>query len=511
MKRFAVLATMFLFTFFFSLTWVIGQEKPQYGGTLTFGIRKTVTKINPHNWTRVGSFWITNTFLEGLVGLDSKGNVAPALAESWDLSKDGKVYSFHLRKGVKFHNGREFEAQDVKWNFENMMDKKVGSQRVNELERIDSIELLDRYTVRVILKEPFAPFLAVIADSFVSMIPKESWPTADSKPVGTGPFQFSEYFAGNYIKLKRFPDYWQRGIPYVDELMIRRIPDDTVRTVGLRTRELDIIDGFPLMQAGPLLKNPPKEFRLIAVPSWSVAIIAMNNSRAPFNDIRVRKAVGYAINKEEIARPIDFGLGEISNQYYPKGNKWFANIEDPFTKPNVKKAKELLAEAGYPGGFSMDMPVEQAFSLGVKAAQILQSQLEKVGIKVKLEMMETAAYYVKRKQSDFDMLIFLSPFREDPCWSYQALYSKSFENYTCYNNPEFERIYNEAARTSIFEERKRLYTRLVEIINQDVPQIFISNYPEVYGVGARVQGFQPNSLATPDYVDGGMRKAWIKK
>ena len=511
MKRFAVYASIFLFTFFFSLPWVIGQERPQYGGTLTFGMRKTITNINPHKWTRIGSFWITNTFLEGLVGLDSKGNVAPVLAESWDLSKDEKVYTFRLRKGVKFHNGREFEAQDVKWNLENMMDRKVDSQRVNELERIDSIELLDRYTVRVNLKEPFAPFLVVIADAYVPMIPKESWPTADSKPVGTGPFQFSEYFPGNYIKLKRFPEYWQKGIPYVDELIIRRIPDDTVRTVGLRTKELDIIDGFPLMQAGPLLKNPPKEFRLIAVPGWSALIMEMNNSRRPFNDIRVRKAMGYALDKEEIARAIDYGLGETNNQCYPKGNKWFAAIEEPFSKPDLKRAKELLTEAGYPDGFSINLPVEQAFAQGAKAAQIVQTQLEKVGIKTKLEMMETAAYYVKRRRSDFDLMITLLPLYQDPYWGYQFLYSKSFENPTRYNSPEFGRIYNEAARTSITEERRRLYTRLVEIINQDVPQIYISHYPEVYGVGARVQGFQPSPLVTPDYVDGGFRKAWIKK
>jgi peptide/nickel transport system substrate-binding protein len=237
----------------------------------------------------------------------------------------------------------------------------------------------------------------------------------------------------------------------------------------------------------------------------------MNNSRPPFNDIRVRKAVGYALDKEEISQAIGYGLGATNNQAYPKGHIWFADIEDPFSKPDLKRAKELLAEAGYPDGFSVNVPVEQAFVQGVKATQIVQSQLDKIGIKMKLEMMETAAHYVKRRQSDFDMVLVLLPIYPDPHWGYEKLYSKSVENPTRFNNPEFDRIFREAGRISSLGERKKLYTQVVRIINQDVPQIYISHYPEVYGVGARIQGFQPNSLATPDYVDGGFRKAWIKK
>jgi len=225
-------------------------ETPKYGGRLIFGISKDIISLNPFYRTQSTDSFVRELMFQTLLDLDHRQQPIPALAESWSIAKDGKTYTFKLRRGVRFHNGKELTAEDVKWSIEYALDPQNQATGLTLLRNLQEVRAKDKYTVEIVLKQAQAAFLVQVSgiQPFV-VVPKESIPAGKSNlpafPPGTGPFVYKDYKTARELILTRNKDYWQKGLPYIDELVLKPVIDDQVRFLSLRSRDLDMIERTP--------------------------------------------------------------------------------------------------------------------------------------------------------------------------------------------------------------------------------------------------------------------------
>jgi peptide/nickel transport system substrate-binding protein len=508
MKRATFAFAFFLWSISLSGMRAFAEEKslPKPGGTLTVLMGKRPSLIHPHRVRRGAEQRFLELLLEGLVDTDKNLNIVPALATSWKISDDGKDYTFQLRRGVKFHNGRELEAEDVRWSFENMMDPKAARSERTAL--IRGIELLDRYTVRFHLKSAFTPFLSGL-DAYSPIIPKESWPTAAGHPVGTGPFQFAEWKQGDLLRVKRFKDYWQKGIPYVDEVIWKEALEAFVRMTAIRSGSADIAEELPEPNLPQMLKDPSIR---VFTPQSNLTWVYFNTTKSPFDDLRARQAVAYAIDKEAVMSQAAWGYGEIVNQRYPRTSFWHVDVEDPFRKPNLDKARALLRDAGYTKGLRISSPV---YPDDIQEATVIQSDLKKIGIDIQWQMTDYAGQKAREEKLDFTLNIGGGPVTSDPHLFYYArfhskgdLHSKGVVSYT---SPQMDQLLDSQLVVTDQKKRKEVYTQIVQMIQKEVPCIFLGTTPLVFGTRAGIHGFEPSMNRRLAYVNGGIAFTWIEK
>jgi peptide/nickel transport system substrate-binding protein len=335
---------------------------------------------------------------------------------------------------------------------------------------------------------------------------KESLSMAASKgPVGTGPFELTGSSSGNVLRLKKFGDYWQKGVPYLDELVYKPITDETTRLTALRAGDTDLVNELPIQMVDKLQREKVKDTHFFIRPiglSW----IEINNRPPPFNDIRVRQAVAYAINKKEIIDTTTWGYGFPTNQRYPKGHPWHIEMKD--REQDLDKARSLLREAGYSNGFkfvSITHPGDQ------DVAQIVQSQLKKVGLEMTIQNMEYVTYSLALQKREFSLVTGGGGIYVDPDGFYKRRFHSEEDWDLGYNNPEVDRLLDEAQRVNDYKKRKELYTKMLEIIQREVPAIILGLIPNVVATRSSVKGFEPNFSGSINYAGGGVSRAWIEK
>jgi peptide/nickel transport system substrate-binding protein len=275
---------------------------PSPGGTLTIAVPDEPPGLDPTTSPAAAiARLVYNNLLEGLVKLNMQGDIVRALAERYMVSTDGKEYTFTLRRGVKFHNGRPLTADDVKYTLERNRDPQTGHPHRDYYEDIQTIEVIDAHTVRIALQKPSAMFIFNLARANSAIIAREAVERQKSHPVGTGPFQFVEWVRGDRITLTRFPDYYESGMPYLDKVIFRFIQDPSAQVAALRAGDVDVI-GVGLSPEGAVELKADPQFRVIEGLTTTDVIVAMQNSKPPFSDLRVRKAITYAINRDEVIR-----------------------------------------------------------------------------------------------------------------------------------------------------------------------------------------------------------------
>ena len=352
----------------------------------------------------VGTFGIEanarSLVFEPLLMADKKRQIRPYLAESWEISGDGRVYTFRLRKGVKFHNGKELQAEDVKWSIDYVLDPKNGAYGRPDLGLIERCELIDIYRLRVTLSEPSTAFLAVLTGvPSLLIVPKDSLRSAEKPqayPPGTGPYQFVEWLPGKQLVFRKYVGYWQKGVPRVDGIVMRPLTDDEVRMTSLRSGELDFIERVPPQHVVRIQKGEFKDIRLLFAEAGGLNGFIFNVKRAPFDNVKVRQAVAHAIDKEEILNGAYWGIGKVVNQIGIPGYPWYFEVPD--RKRDLGKARQLLQEAGYPNGFSAKAYV---YFGNTDFLHIAQSQLREVGIQLDTEVLDLPTHMAKQKKGDF--------------------------------------------------------------------------------------------------------------
>jgi peptide/nickel transport system substrate-binding protein len=481
------------------------------GGTFVFGAPGDAVKLDPANVTDGESARVTEQIFDTLVMFDgSTTNLKPGLAESWDVTADGLSYFFNLRPGVRFHDGTPLDAMAVKWNFDRWMDSSHPYHTGGEFEYwtdtagfnevIRRVAVVDANTVQIDLSFPQGPFLLNLA-LFAFAIASPTALAADIEnayrnPVGTGAFRFVEWVPGDRIVLERNPDYWGEQAS-VERVVIRIIPDNAARFLALRSGAIDIMDG----------PNPDdvrnargdRSLSVITRPPLNVGYINMNLKERPFSDDRVRHAVASAINRQAIVDALYGGSGMVASQLIPPSLLgWNPEVTGPQYDPD--RARQLLAEAGYPGGFATDfwyMPVSRPYFPDPRAiAEAIAADLARVDIRVSLKTEDWGSYLQDRNQLKFPiwMLGWIGD-NGDPD-NFLYTFFGNFAQDNSWDNETVRGLLRQAQRSADFAERDRIYRQVNQVVEAEVPRIPIAHNAPSLLARAYVKGYIANPTQT---------------
>ena len=356
---------------------------------VTLAVASTFTTLDPYDSNDTLSQAVIKSFYQGLFGFDKDLKLVNVLAEGYDVSKDGLVYTIRLRKNVKFQDGTDFKADAVKMSLERVINPDNKLKRFNLFNRIVKVDVVNDYEARITLKEPFSPFINTLAHSSAAMISPTALKQYGNKeiafhPVGTGPFKFVEWKQTDYLKVSKFDGYWKKGYPKIDSITWKPVIDNNTRSAIMQTGEAQFAFPLPYEQAD-LLKSKTN-LDLISSPSIVQRYISMNTQQKPFDNPKVREAINYAINKQALVKVAFNGYAMPQDGVLPQGVD-YALKTGPWPY-DVKKAKELLAEAGYPNGFETELWSAYNHTTAQKIIQFVQQQLAQVGIKVKVMALE---------------------------------------------------------------------------------------------------------------------------
>jgi len=496
-----------------------GAESPRYGGRLVFGISKDIISLNPFYRTQSTDSFVRELMFQTLLDLDDRQQPSPALAESWNISKDEKTYTFNLRRGVKFHNDKEMTAEDVKWSIDFALDPQNQATGLTLLRNLQEVKVKDKYALEITLKQPQAAFLVQVSaiQPFV-VVPKESIPrgktTLPAFPPGTGPFVFKDYKVARELILTRNKSYWQKGLPYIDELVLKPAIDDQVRFLSLRSRDLDMIERTPYAFVKKIIAGEMPGIQIAEAKYAGFRRLVFNTTQPPFNNMKVRHAVLHALDAREFLKGAYWGFGEPATVWgIPKTSSWF--VKDlPEIKRDPARVKALLKEAGV--GPELEVVIV-ARTGEEEENQIIQQQLTSAGIKTKVDYLEHARYVNIRRDGQFQMVLSGAEPVNDPGDSYPFRFGcdepkkgpKRILNYSAYCNEEFDRLARDAAAISDFKKRYELYARAIRIIHQDLPEAPFVFTPRFFTFNQKVRGFEAGVSDNWTSTTGGLLKTWI--
>lgn len=463
---------------------------PRSGGTLNVAFQNEWAGLDPHTVSSYSSYQILNNVLEGLTFYDDDLNLVPWLAESWEQSEDGRTWTFKLREGVMFSNGREMTAEDVKFSFERLIDPDTGAGNAGRVGPPETeIEVIDDYTVAITHPEPFGIFPQSVGfDKSTGIVARESLEEDGtiSVPIGTGPFQITDVQGTTRLTLERNENYWQEGLPYLDSIVIEPIPDDTVRETALRGGEVDWVLSIAPQNFQALQDDP--EIVVDTAPQLSYDYIGINLTREPFDDVQVRQAIAYALDREELCEAGFFGLCDTLHEPVGEGSPW--NFDYRPYERDLEMARQLLADAGYPDGFEMELLPTTQYGETVRAAQVLQQQLAEIGIEATINAPEWSEWLELEGNFMYDAYICnWNGLIDADQYYYLQHHTGEVFNFTGYSDEEFDALVEEGRSISDFDERYPIYEEANQILVDDAPYIYMYNKREIRAYAPEVQGF----------------------
>lgn len=476
------------------------QQASKKDKVLVYGAEFEYDLVNPV----LATTNVDNLIFSGLTKFDENNEAVPDLAKSWDVSSDGLVYTFNLRNDVKWHDGQPFKAEDVKFTLDKILDPKTNTPLQEEFEQIKSVEVIDPYKIRITLKKPFPPLLEKLS---MGVIPKhlldgKDINTADfnSSPVGTGPFKFKEWKKGSSFTVVANDTYYG-GRPKLDKVIFKFLPDPNVRLVQLETGEIDLAYLEP-----DQLKRAEKvsSIRIYQVPTADYRVMMYNFREPLWQDVRVRKALNYAVDRQAIVNGILHGKGKAA--YGPLQMSWANNPNVEKYEYNLEKASVLLAEAGWKPGsdgilvkngkkfqFKLTCPITDP--VRVALANALSTEFKKLGIEATPEPLDWSVIKIENTQAF--ILGWGSPFDPDD-HTYKLFTSKvigkGFNNLGAYRNSEVDRLLELARTTPDREQRKKYYAEFQKVLAEDPPYNFICYLDALYGVNKKVTGIKTKVL-----------------
>lgn len=471
-NRNRIVATVLAFLIFLTLTGLAETETPVRGGELTVALPTEPPGLDPTtNTAAVIDRVLYNNVYQGLVRVNRNGKVVPSLAREWEVSNEGSLYRFHLREGVSFHNGSEFTAEDVVFSLNRVRGGEVSVPNPEYFEPIKEIRSPNPFTVEILLSQPSSSFLFNLARGDSVILPKGSSEPA-THPVGTGPFEFVNWKRGSSVTLKRFEGYYEEGLPYLDRVVFKFIGDPSTRIAGLRSGGVDAIAYLNSPENALTIKELSSLKVLEGITTWEV-ILSMNNSREPFSNPLVRKAVNYAIDREEVIEGATFGFGKAIGSLMSPSNPNYLDLTWLYPH-NPARAKDLLEEAGYPGGFEATLTLPSTYDLSLRSGKIVADQLEKVGIKLEIQKISWAQWLERVfKNAEYDLTVIGHAEAFDI-----SIYGDP-NYYFRYDNEKLQEVLRRAGRETDEARRRKLYALAQWIIAEDVPSAFLFSAPSL--------------------------------
>jgi Bacterial extracellular solute-binding proteins, family 5 Middle. len=484
-----------------------GKEKSE----LVFGRGGDSTSLDPGATTEGEAFKVTENIFEKLINFGEQNTeLVEGLATKWEVSDDGLVYVFQLRQGVKFHDGTDFNAEAVVINFKRWMDGNAGKTG-DEIpfpyfasqfgDNIEKVEATGEYEVTFTLKNPQSTFLKNLAMSpFAITSPAALEKYGDKineNPVGTGPYKFVEWRRNDRIVLEKFQDYWNPEYPKIDRLIFRSIPDNSARVNALLTGEVDLIDGINYSDVKTI--EGQKDLQIFTRPSMNVAYVGLTVNRKPLDNKLVRQALNHAVDKNAIIEAFYEGYAIPAVNPMPPVIAGYNDAISDY-EYDLEKAKQLLAEAGYPDGFEIElwaMPVPRPYMPdGQKVAEAIQASWAKIGVKAKIVSFEWATYLEKTAAGEADafMLGWTGDNGDADNFLYVLLDKDNIgtNNYTYYSNDELHDILIQAQREVDGDKRNALYRQAQEIIKEDAPWIPLVHSQPLLAGRSDIKNFKPH-------------------
>lgn len=459
-------------------------------GTLRIAVPSNANTLDPAK-TKIGEEYIINFLVfSGLTEIDASGKVKPDLAESWSASEDQKTWTFKLRPGVRFHHGKILDAGDVKATLERILDPATRSPKRNDFGAVRAVEAVDPLTVRIALGERFAPFLATLGQGWGAILPADLIARRQNfatQPVGTGPFTVAEWQRDSFIRLQRFDGYWRKGEPRLREVMIRFVPERAVKVAGLLSGEFDAVDGVDPLDLPRVRANP--NVKIIRQVTSLINVVAINNSRPALRDVRVRRALWYAIDRRQVLKTAYGDESVVSNVFMDVVSPFYVDIPDPYPY-NPDQAKKLLAEAGHASGLTLDLALPQPYQAHIDAGQLVQGMLAKAGVTARPRVVEWG-FWLSRVYGggDYDLTIIGHTGKLDPDGRL-AGFGDPARNYVKYANQKVEDLILAGRITTTPDLRKRIYTEALKMMTDEAMLIPLGTPVLYFATHRSVQGFR---------------------
>src|SRR5262245_31381634 len=495
-----------------------GQRHPKRGGTLRFATRSDVSGLDLHRNTIYLVSMPLAAINQGLLDLDQKSEPVPGVAAAWEVSQDLLSYTFELRHGVLFHNGREVDAEAVKWNFERMQDPKIANPLARAaLENLKATEVLDKYTVRCHLHQPSAAFSADVVYYPCALMAPDSVEQANLHPIGCGPFKFVTWDRNNLTEMVRFENYFEtdaegNSLPYLDAIIGRPKREDGVRLTALRASEVDLIDSMAYADAAEFPKKYAGKFQTWNVPTVATSFILFNLDRGPFTDKQVRLAAAHAIDHEAIKQAVFHGRGEVARGFYAPASPWHAEGVTSWPVYDPEKGKFLLQQAKAVGT-EVALQALPTPPYMQQTAELVQAMWSEVGFKVRFNVYDEVALNQKRRERDFDADSTAASYRWDPDgWFSRQILSTApaTKNNSGFRNERADQLIAAARGTADRQKRLELYAAIDSIVNAELPILYL-HHPTLLQAGSmRLKGYQPSVSGAFSIRGGGIRTAWME-
>lgn len=460
------------------------------GGTLRIGVQGDPVELDPGLVLLDAAGLVIDFVYEGLTHEGPDLSPQPRLATDWTISEDGLVYTFTLRPGVTFHNGRAMVAADVKYTIDRVMHPDTGSPWQGDAASIESVEAPDDATVVINLNRPDVSILSVLGRRGFSIVPQEEVEAnGDLRQVmvGTGPFKFVEFVPNSYVNMVKNEDYWLEGRPYLDSVEIQVIPDDTARTTALVSGTVDLIEATPAKDYA--IVDADENLDRIGGESANLRWIVFNQRRSPWDRVEVRQAIAKGIIRQQMIDAAVFGQGEPLEGVYPAS--FWAGWPDPAPEGDIEGAAADLATLELPDDLNPGILTWSEYDFLLNTSVVFQEQLNQMGIKSELEPEENATYLERHFSGDFDIAVMgAGGYRDPNDFLAQSWSSDGQTNAAGYSNPEMDELLLAAIAETDQDARRDLYLQIQELGIKDLPWLMLYTSATYTSMHAKVKGYQ---------------------
>jgi peptide/nickel transport system substrate-binding protein len=483
-------------------------QTPKPGGVLVSAQNNEATGLDPQLVPAFSRSRRSPMMYNQLVRFDADMNPVPELAESWEVSRDGLTWTFKLRQGVKFHDGQEMTSADVKFTFDRLFEKSPGK---SDFIAVDKVEPAGTHAVKFITKEPFAGLLAALGGFWGFIISEagiKKHGDLNKAALGTGPFMLVDWKVEQQMVLRKHPGYFKKGRPYLDEVNLRTIPDEANIVAALRTGQIH--HAFIEDNKNYNLLKDEKVLAGYRSSRLGYDFLNINASRGPLKDVRVRQAISWAVDRAQVMRVAASGFGRLTPPATAPMKQWQLPEEQwmRYYKPDLDRARKLMAEAGQAKGFTVKLSVIPTFPTMVSGAPVIAAQLKRIGITAEIENVEYAVWIKRWLAKDFDMTLNTTPGYADPDTAFfRALHSTKGQNWNSWSVPELDALLEEGRRTMDPKKRKDIYDRAQIMILEHVPHLWLYSADTIDFTQKTVKGF----VQHPTTLLYGFEGVWLEK